>query len=824
MRYEGNRTAPEEGHAPLPQRRIDALDGLRAVSMAVVLLYHGEVASVGGGFLGISLFFTLSGFLITSMLLATIEETGSIDLRTFWGRRYRRLLPAAHLALGLVVLFGATVATEQQLDDLPGAVTAAVAQVANWFFVVTDQSYVDLFAAPSPVQHFWSLAIEEQLYLLLPLGLLAVLKVSRSRRVLLGVIVGAALASTAVMVVLFERGASLDRLYYGTDTRAAELLVGAGLAVVLSSGRVSRTGRWARLAPAVGLACLAALAWSWSSVRLTDAALYKGGFLLAALVSAGLIASATTERGPVAWALARRPLAAFGRITYGVYLFHWPVFLWLTETRTGLTTWPLLVVRTAVTSAVAVASYHLLEMPIRERRWPRSVGLRWAVAPMAVVLVGGGILVGSRGVETDLAGLGEAPSAAPVGATTDEVLDVLVITDRDATALGLALEERADEVDDLRVTVLAPFECSSLDTAEPTACEGWREEWPRVVAEADPDVVLFHVTRWPEAEIEALSGSPDLAARIDWTASVLGAGFDLLTSRGATVVWSQDPVDMTDGLRRTSEAFYPAMQRLTSDRVDARRREVIGRDLDPLLADLVRHRRTDTAGDVLRVMVVGDSTARTIGYGLERWADQNGTALVWSRAVEGCGIADEGLVRSVAGREVPVGAECAAVTERWAAGVDEFDPDLVLVASHIFDLQDRQIPGWPDLLAPGDPAFDDYLVEEYVQAYDVLAASGARVVWFENPCVSYVFPSGDDGPFRLERIRHVNEVVLGRLRAVRPELHTFDLFDVLCPDGEFVRGLADVDVLRPDGVHLSSEGSLWFAEGHGDSILAFARQ
>lgn len=793
--------------------------------MAVVLLYHGEVDRAGGGFLGISLFFTLSGYLITSLLLRSIDETGTIGLRIFWGRRYRRLLPAAHLALALVVLFGATVATEQQLADLPGAVTAAVAQVANWFFVLTDRSYVDLFSSPSPVQHFWSLAIEEQLYVLLPLCLLAVLRVSRSRRVLLGALGTAALASTATMAVLFDRGASLDRLYYGTDTRAAELLVGAALAVVVGSGALGRTQRWAKLAPGVGVVCLVALAWAWTSVRLTDAALYRGGFLLTALVSAGLIASLATERGPAAWALARSPVAAFGRVTYGVYLFHWPVFLWLTEARTGWSGWFLLAIRIAVTMAIAVASYHLLEMPIRERRWRRaSAGLRWAVVPVAVVLVATATLVGARDVETDLAGLGEAPSAAPISARSDGVLDVVVITDRSAVGLGQTLQQQAASVDDLRVTVAAPFGCPGRDPSQPALCAGWRDEWSALVAQADPDVVLFHVTRWTEAEVEALAGSDSggLPARIDRAASALGAGFDLLTARGATVVWSQDPVGMAEAIRRPKEAFYPAMLRLTSDRLDVRRREVVGRDLDPLLVDLDRYRRGDDERDVLRVMVVGDSTARTVGYGLERWAEGNGAALVWSRAIEGCGIADEGRVRDVAGRDVPVTAGCVGVTDGWAAGVAEFDPDIVLVLSHIFDLQDRQVDGWPGFLAPGDELFDRYLVDEYVRAYDVLASSGARVVWFQNPCVSYSAPASGDGPFRIERIRYVNDVVLGGLAAARPALRTFDLFDVLCPAGEFVQGMGGVEVLRTDGVHLSSEGSLWFAESYGESILELA--
>ena len=209
------------------------LDGVRALAVMAVLVYHAEFPWARGGFLGISLFFTLSGFLITSILLRGHATGGTIGLRTFWARRYRRLLPAAYLTLAGVVLFAATVATEQQLSDLPRQVLASILQVVNWFFVFSGQSYVQLFTAPSPVQHFWSLSIEEQFYVFMPLLLLGLLRWVRSPKVVGAVFAVGAIASSALMFVLYERGASLDRLYYGTDTRVGELLVGCVLAVVV---------------------------------------------------------------------------------------------------------------------------------------------------------------------------------------------------------------------------------------------------------------------------------------------------------------------------------------------------------------------------------------------------------------------------------------------------------------------------------------------------------------------------------------------------------------------------------------------------------------
>jgi hypothetical protein len=626
------------------------------------------------------------------------------------------------------------------------------------------------------------------------------------------------------MVVLFERGAIIDRLYYGTDTRAAELLVGSVLAVALFRRPPAATGRLVRLAPVLGVVCFACAAWAWTSVELTDAALYRGGFLLAALVSAGLIFSVAAERGPVSGLLSTGPFAAFGRITYGVYLFHWPIFLWLSEERTGLDGLPLFALRVGITAAAAMASYHLIEMPIRERRWNAGAPrLSWAIPPVVTALVLGGVVVGGRDVDTDLAGLGEAATAAPVRLAQDDgVLDVLVITDRDATALGDALAERARGSADLRVTVAPPFSCEGIDTGPPPLCTGWRETWSGAVETADPDVVLFHVTRWAKDEIAALSGVDDLAGQIGWTADVLDAGFDLLSARGATVVWSQDRLaDEAEGVRRSAEPFYPAMLRILSARADTRRVGV-GRALDDLLTDLRLYQRAD-ASSAPRVMVVGDSTARAVGYGLERWGSETGAAVVWSRATEGCGIADGGEVRDASGRVVPVPEACVGLADSWAEGVAEFDPDVVLVLSHVFDLQNRRLDDWPGFLAPGDDRFDDYLVEEYTHAVDVLSAGGAQVVWFANPCVHYTFGGAvADGALETDRIRYVNDVVLGRLAHARPALKTFDLFKVLCPDGEYVQSMGGVEILRTDGVHFSADGSMWFAKEYGEAVLDLA--
>jgi len=240
----GDLDAPRKSPIPF----LPGLEGLRGVALAAVLFFHGGFSWAKGGFLGVSTFFTLSGFLITMLLIWEFSTEGRIRLRRFWGRRYRRLMPASLLCLTGVVVFGWLVATPGQLVTLRGDVLASLLYVANWRFIVTQQSYAQVFSAPSPVLHFWSLAIEEQFYLVFPLVVAAVLALAHgSRRALGAVLTVLAVGSLGLMWVLYTPGQDPSRVYYGTGTRAFELLLGALLAIVLShpAGLVLRIPRWA---------------------------------------------------------------------------------------------------------------------------------------------------------------------------------------------------------------------------------------------------------------------------------------------------------------------------------------------------------------------------------------------------------------------------------------------------------------------------------------------------------------------------------------------------------------------------------------------------
>ncbi len=371
------------------------LEGLRGLAVAGVLVFHGGFEWATGGFLGVSTFFTLSGFLITTLLILEHRSTGTISLRKFWGRRFRRLMPASLVVLGgVVVLFAPFVASPSQLDSLPGDVISALAYVANWHFVISGQSYESLFAAPSPLLHFWSLAIEEQFYVVFPLLIsVLVVRIAFRRTALLWILGGLAVASTLEMAWLYSPG-DTSRVYYGTDTRAAELLLGAVLAVVLiDRDLLPRTVR--RIALALGSAALVAVLFLWHGTAQTDSWLYRGGFAVYALLSCAVIVAAT-QPGVVKVVLSTPVLRWLGRVSYGAYLIHWPIFLWLGEALPGWNAYALFALKLAVTFTLAETSLRLVESPIREKkrltRWQPLVA-----APLAIaVIVGATFFVTSQ--------------------------------------------------------------------------------------------------------------------------------------------------------------------------------------------------------------------------------------------------------------------------------------------------------------------------------------------------------------------------------------------------------------------------------------------
>jgi peptidoglycan/LPS O-acetylase OafA/YrhL len=390
---------------------------LRALAVIAVLLYHADLAWIPGGFLGVEVFFVISGYLITALLLAEWRQRGRIDLKTFWLRRARRLLPALYVLLVTTLAF-AVVFLPGEIAGLRGDVVAALGYVTNWYLIFGQESYFEAVGRPSLLQHLWSLAVEEQFYLIWPpilaLGLCIGATRLRRRRVLTVVIFGA-VASAMAMALLYVPGVDPSRIYYGTDTRATGLLCGAALAFLWSPGdkyrpseaRHHRLGlpgrsrfrrRWGWTAPLlldiVGFAALGALVWFCVNLGEFQPFLYSGGFALVGTATTATIMAVVHPHSVIGSRfLGSAPLRWVGVRSYGIYLWHWPVFM---VTRPDLDVpidgLPLLALRLSATVVLADLSYRYIETPIRRgalgRAWRtlreaqgplrRRLRLQWA--------------------------------------------------------------------------------------------------------------------------------------------------------------------------------------------------------------------------------------------------------------------------------------------------------------------------------------------------------------------------------------------------------------------------------------------------------------
>ncbi len=502
-------------------RRIPALDGLRGLAVLGVVAFHAGYLS--GGFLGVDLFFTLSGYLITSLLLAEIETTSRVDLKRFWSRRARRLLPAVLVLVALVPLYGRLWANPFEQEGLRGDSLATLAYVANWRQILQGSDYWARFAAPSPLQHTWSLAIEEQFYVVFPfLVLLAIrlgigarsagldLPPERRRRAvedrLLVIAGGLGLLSALAMIVGgMKDDASFNTLYFSSFTRFASILVGVVLAAMVRRVRVPE-GRAHVLLQGAAIALLALLAVAWWRVPGDSAFVYRGGLLACALAAAVVIFviqlphQSLLHRG-----LSLRPLVWVGLVSYGLYLWHWPVFLVLDEKRTGLDGLALLVVRLAVTMMLVVPSYYLLEDPIRRGRLLTSLQAR-RVLPVVVATVVVLVLLLGRTPPDPLEAVSAAqvPTGLVVGRPPGTRPRVLLVGDSVGDSLGSSLSAAPDRLG-VDVRSLALPGCgfftevtrirfaSGKVSPDGAGCKELIASWPVVASTFRPDVALVVV-------------------------------------------------------------------------------------------------------------------------------------------------------------------------------------------------------------------------------------------------------------------------------------------------------------------------------------------
>jgi peptidoglycan/LPS O-acetylase OafA/YrhL len=547
-----------------------------------VLLFHAGVPGVGGGLLGVDVFFVLSGFLITSLLCGEQLTRGAIRLGRFWAGRARRLLPALFLLLLGVALYAWVFRNSVDVQSIRGDALSTLLYVANWHFIFSHQGYFTQSTAPSPLLHMWSLGVEEQFYLAWPLVAFVVLR-NRGPRLLAWVAGAGAAASALLMASMYLAGFSTNRLYYGTDTRAQALLVGAALGAV-ASGRqwrvvaprwaVTRAGR--RAGACLGLGGAAFLVWAWHAQNGQGAFMYEGGFLLVALAAGAVITAVTSWRsGTLATVCSLGPLTYIGRISYGLYVYHWPLFLVIDHAHTGLSGTALLAARLAAALAAAAVSFHLVEQPIRSGRLGRTwrgltLAAGGAVASAAVV-VAATLPAASAPVPSarpgSSSGLPAAERQALVAARafTSDPVRLLMVGDSVATTASVGL--KVDSVQRYGVKLYnkgvlgcdlsaEPSRLGGVDYTNPPGvnCGSWPSLWSADVAAVQPQVVGLLIGRFELAD-HFYGGQWVHVGQPAWDDQLersLDRAIGVLTSGGARVAlftfpYIDPPIEQLDG-------------------------------------------------------------------------------------------------------------------------------------------------------------------------------------------------------------------------------------------------------------------------------------
>ncbi|MFM7617570.1 MAG: acyltransferase family protein [Actinomycetes bacterium] len=528
-----------------------ALDGLRAVAVSAVLLFHLGVSWMPGGYLGVSVFFTLSGFLITTLLIRERVSTGRIDSRAFYTRRLRRLMPASLACIaGVCVVIGVGLIADTA--SLRREVLGALFQVENWVSLLGGQSYAELFQSPSPVAHFWSLAIEEQFYWLWPpvvTGLLiwstrGARPLQRMTYALVGLFV---LFSLSVPITL--RLWSADAVYFASWTRFAEILAGGALAAFVALRNPPSWVRWFA-APS-----LVAIVWLCIVTPSGRGWAYEGGLPLFALISVLLILSLQTA-GPIRTVLATAPLVAIGRVSFGLYLYHWPVFVVLDAERTGLDGWQLGTLRMAVTIAITLVSYFLLEQPIRERRWllrPQrlvvALGaafvavavLTFATVPVPATAERPAVLGGPTGAKGTTGAPGaSADDRPPVVAVFGDSVPAWLIEKAapSFTRTDVVIANGAHEACDAALDFPVGYDRVGTELREPDDCEEWDIAYGPVLRQtgrrADIALLVLGASVVTDHLVDGERRSP--CETLDWYTRDVADRIAFLRDEGAQVV------------------------------------------------------------------------------------------------------------------------------------------------------------------------------------------------------------------------------------------------------------------------------------------------
>lgn len=466
-----NSAAKEQAPTRPKSRYIPALDGLRTLAVVAVVLYHLNLTWAQGGLLGVTIFFVLSGYLITRLLINEVSKTGRIDLKSFWIRRIRRLFPAVVTVVvvtcALCTIFNHVMLTKMRPDILPSLLF-----FNNWWQIAQNVSYFNALGDPSPLTHFWSLAIEEQFYLIWPPLLFAMVSMHVSKPNTRRVVLGLAAVSALAMMVLYNPAADPSRVYYGTDTRVFSLLLGAWMAFIpdrdlaparlfhhlgldrlagagkrgkekasehgKDDGSAAEAGRAPSGVPAgfwsspasidvlgvvglVGLAAMVALTNGYTAFQ------YRGGTLLCSILTLMVIAACVQPQGMVARALSAEPLVWVGKRSYSIYLWHYPLLLLMNPVANiSDTPWWQYILQVLVVVAVAECSYRFIETPFRKGAFGQTVSelregtttpANWVRAHIPVCAVCGVVLV------VTLGGLVFVPDTSALSGEGAEILN-----------------------------------------------------------------------------------------------------------------------------------------------------------------------------------------------------------------------------------------------------------------------------------------------------------------------------------------------------------------------------------------------------------------
>jgi peptidoglycan/LPS O-acetylase OafA/YrhL len=542
-----------------------SLDGLRGTGVIAMLLYHANVGVASGAFLAVSMFFTLSGYMIGGQLHGEFERTRRIDLKKFWERRIRRLMPAASLSLMGATLYTAVFARPVEIARFAGDILAALFYVPNWRFVVTDQNYDAIFSNPSPVQHYWSLGVEEQFYIALPLFFWFVL--SRSSTRTLAIVTGIiALASSFAMYMIRVPDSPLGHAYYGTDVRVSEVLGGVLLALWYRNGLPFTTPRSKTLVSIAGFIAIAVMYSLWLTTHETQLWFYQGGALAYTLV-AMVVVTSCIQGGLLDRLLCLGPLPYIGRISYGLYVYHWPIYLAVGALSLGLPPWLEATVKIGITLIVSIISHRYIETPIRigawftgPRNWLVPIAAALAITVAATALIATAPYVAP--IEEVKIDLPEQPllefdalsTGAPAASTGPP--RVIVTGDSMAGAIGRGLASWGEETGDLAAAVHSVPACGLAlegerrlgnSTADATAsmCETMQKHWksgvvlPRhdaiVLIIGTMDLIDRRLDTWDEFR------SPGDPVFDEWIYDVYNEKLDILLAGGVKVVWLNYP-------------------------------------------------------------------------------------------------------------------------------------------------------------------------------------------------------------------------------------------------------------------------------------------